>query len=61
VIKSFKGQIRISIPFKFKKRRKSDVVASFCSPKKAIKELDWIANLDLKQAINNIKKITYIK
>ena len=61
MIKSFKDQIGVSIPFKFIKRRKGDVAASFCILKKFIKELDWIANLDLKQAINDIKKIIYIK
>ena len=57
VIKSFENQTGISIPFQFTKRRKGDVAASFCSPKKAIKELNWVANLDLKQAISDIKKI----
>ena len=57
VIKSFENQTGISIPFKFTRRRKGDVAASFCSSKKAIKELNWVANLDLKQAISDIKKI----
>ena len=57
VIKSFENQTGISIPFKFTRRRKGDVAASFCSPKKAIKELNWVANFNLKQAISDIKKI----
>ena len=57
VIKSFENQTGISIPFQFTKRRKGDVAASFCSPKKAIKELNWVANFNLKQAIIDIKKI----
>ena len=45
------------IPFKFAKRRKGDAAESFCSPKKALKELNWKSKYDLKQAVMDIKKI----
>jgi UDP-glucose 4-epimerase len=57
VIKAFEKQTGISILFKFKKKRVGDVAASFCSPKKALKELNWKAKYDLNQAMMDIKKI----
>jgi len=56
VIKSFENQNGISIPFQFTRRRKGDVAVSFCSSKKALKELKWKANFNLKQTIIDIKK-----
>jgi UDP-glucose 4-epimerase len=57
VIKVFKEQTGIPISFKFVKRRKGDVTASFCNPKKALKELNWKCKFDLEQAMTDIKKI----
>ncbi len=57
VIKLFEKQTGITISFKFTKRRKGDVSASFCSPKKAYKELNWRHKYSLKQAMMDIKKI----
>ena len=56
-IKVFEKKTGISIPFKFVKRRKGDAAESFCSPKKALKELNWKNKYDLKQAVMDIKKI----
>ncbi len=57
VVKAFEKQTGISIPYKFTKRRKGDVAISICSPKKALKELNWKAKYDLDHAIIDIKKI----
>ena len=57
VIKVFEKKTGILIPFKFAKRRKGDAAESFCSPKKALKELNWKNKYDLKQAVMDIKKI----
>ena len=57
VIKLFEKQTGIPISFKFTKRREGDVAASYCSPKKALKELNWKNKYDLKQAMMDIKKI----
>ena len=57
VIKVFKQQTGIPVSFKFVKRRKGDAAISFCSPKKAFKELNWKCKFDLKQAMMDIKKI----
>ena len=57
VIKLLEKQTGITISFKFTKRRKGDVSASFCSPKKAYKELNWRHKYSLKQAMMDIKKI----
>jgi UDP-glucose 4-epimerase len=57
VIRAFEKHIRISIPYKFTKRRKGDIAVSFCSPKKALKELNWKTKFDFNQAIVDIKKV----
>tara|TARA_Y100000389_G_C17469590_1_gene529104 strand:+ start:5579 stop:6574 length:996 start_codon:yes stop_codon:yes gene_type:complete len=57
VIKAFENQVGVSIPFKFTKRRKGDSAASYCSPKKALKELKWKTKYNLNQAFTDIKKI----
>ena len=57
VIRAFEKHIRISIPYKFTKRRKGDIAVSFCSPKKALKELNWKTKFDFNQAIADIKKV----
>ena len=56
VIKAFKKQTGKNISFKFTKRRKGDLQASFCSPKKALKELNWETKYDLDQAMKDINK-----
>lgn len=56
VARSFEKLTGISIPIKFAKLRKGDVPVSFCSPKKALKELNWKTEYDLDQAIIDIKK-----
>ncbi|MDA1284498.1 MAG: UDP-glucose 4-epimerase GalE [Proteobacteria bacterium] len=57
VIKLFEKQTGIPISFKFVKRREGDVAASYCSPKKALKQLNWKNKFDLEQAMIDIKKI----
>lgn len=57
VIKIFERQTGISIPFKFVKKRKGDIATSFCSAKKALKDLNWKAKYNLDEAILNLKKI----
>ncbi len=57
VIKAFEKQTAVKIPYKFAKRRKGDIAASFCNPKKALKELNWKAKFDLNQSMLDIKKI----
>ncbi len=57
VVKIFEKQTGIPIPYKFVKKRIGDVAASFCNPKKALKELDWKNKYDLKQAMIDIGKI----
>ena len=57
VVKIFEKQTGIPIPYKFVKKRIGDVAASFCNPKKALKELYWKNKYDLKQAMIDIGKI----
>jgi len=57
VIKAFEKQTGITVLFRFTKRRKGDAPASFCSPKKALEELNWKIKHDLNQAMIDIKKI----
>lgn len=57
VIKTFEKQTGVSITYKFSKRRKGDPAAYFCSPKKALKELNWKTKYNLDQAMMDIKKI----
>ena len=57
VIKIFEKQTGIPISFKFSKRRKGDAGASYCSSKKASKELNWRPKYSLNQAMTDIKKI----
>jgi UDP-glucose 4-epimerase len=57
VIKAFEKHIGTSIPYKFTKRRKGDIAVSFCSPKKALKELNWKTKFDFNQAIVDIRKV----
>ena len=57
VIKAFEKQTGISIPYKYTKRRKGDVAISYCSPKKALKELNWKNKYNLDQAMIDIKNI----
>ena len=61
IVKVFEKQTGIPISFRFEKRRKGDVAASFCSSKKAFKELNWKIKYDLNQAMVDIKKIIYKK
>lgn len=57
MIKTFEKQTGVLISYKFVERRKGDAETSFCSPKKALKELNWKAKYDLNQAMKDIKKI----
>ncbi len=57
VIQAFKKQTGKEVPYKFTGRRNGDVSATICSPKKALKELNWRAKYDLNQAMIDIKKI----
>jgi UDP-glucose 4-epimerase len=57
VIKAFEEQTEVKIPYKFIKRRKGDITASFCNSKKALKELNWKARFDLKHSMLHIRKI----
>ena len=57
VIKAFEKQTGISIPYKYTKRRKGDVAISYCSSKKALKELNWKNKYNLDQAMIDIKNI----
>ncbi len=57
VIKSFEKHTGKSVKYKFTKRRIGDVEASFCSPKKALNDLNWKIRYDLNQAMRDIKKI----
>lgn len=57
VIKAFEKYTGICIPYKFTKRREGDAAISFCSSKKATKELNWKSKFDLNQSMIDIKKI----
>jgi len=57
VVRAFEKLTGILIPIEFTKIRKGDVPVSFCSPKKALKELNWKTKYDLDQAMIDIKKI----
>jgi UDP-glucose 4-epimerase len=57
VIKTFEKQTGLIISYKFVKKRKGDAETSICSPKKALKELNWKAKYDLNQAMKDIKKV----
>ena len=56
VLKEFQIKTGESIPYKFTNKRVGDIAKSYCSPKKAFKELNWKAKYDLKKAILDIKK-----
>ena len=55
-LKEFQKQTGVSIPYKFTNKREGDISISYCSPKKAFKELNWKAKYDLKKAMQDIKK-----
>lgn len=55
VIKTFEKETGIYIPLKYTKRRRGDIAMSYCSPQKALKELNWRTKLSLKQAIKDLK------
>lgn len=55
VVKEFEKQKKVSIPFKFVKKRKNELVISFCSAKKAFRELSWRSTRSLGAAIKTIK------
>ena len=57
IIKTFEKQTGKKVLYKFTKKRKGDVAVSYCSPKKAINELNWKIKYDLNQAMIDIKKI----
>ena len=57
VIKAFEKNLKISIPYQFAKKRDGDAAISYCSNKKAIKELNWKNKYSLNDAMFNIKKI----
>ena len=57
VIDAFKKETGIDISFEFTKRRIVDVEASYCSPKKALKELKWKSKFNLNQCMKDINKI----
>lgn len=56
VLKEFKLQTGLYIPFKFFNKRKGDISKSYCSPKKAYKELRWKAKYNLKKAMLDINE-----
>jgi len=60
VVRAFEDETKRSIPIKYTKRRKGDLAKVFCSPKKALKELNWSIKFDLAQSMVDIKK-TFIK
>lgn len=57
VIKAFNRHSDVPINFKYTKNRKGDVGISFCSPKKALKELNWKSKISIDEAIKSISKI----
>ena len=56
LIKAFERHTKIFIPYIFVNKRKGDVPISFCSARKANKELNWKAKINLAQAMIDIKK-----
>ena len=56
VLKEFQTQIGVAIPYKFTTKRKGDISKSYCSPRKAFKELNWQAKHNFKKAMLDIKK-----
>lgn len=57
VIKAFNRHSNVPINFKYTKNRKGDIGISFCSPKKALKELNWKSKISIDEAIKSISKI----
>ena len=57
LIRAFEKYTKISIPFVFVKKRDGDIPISYCNARKAFKELNWKAKLNLTNAILDIKKI----
>ena len=57
VIKAFEKQTGISISYKYTKRRNGDVATSYCSPKKAFRELNQKNKYNLDQAMIDIKNV----
>lgn len=56
VLKEFQKQTGVAIPYKFTNKREGDISISYCSPKKAFKELNWKAKYDLKKAMLDISQ-----
>lgn len=56
IIEAFEKITGITIPFKYSKPRKGDIPRSFCSPKKALKELKWKSKFDINQSMKHAKK-----
>ena len=57
VIRAFEKQTGVPISFRFSKKRKGDAAVSYCSAKKALKELKWETKYNLNQAMMDVKKI----
>jgi len=57
VVDTFEKKTGILIPYKFTKKRIGDLAVSFCSPKKALKDLNWKAKYDLNQCMRDIEKL----
>ncbi len=57
VIRKFEKQTGTTITYKFKKQRKGDVAISYCSSKKALRELNWKTKFDFNQVMADIKKV----
>lgn len=57
VIKIFEKHTGKKVKFKFAKKRKGDAAISYCSSKKALKDLKWKTKYDLNQAMKDLKKI----
>ena len=57
VIRTFEKQTGRTITYKFTKQRKGDIATSYCSSKKALRELNWKTKFDLNQTMADIKKV----
>jgi len=57
IINAFEKQTGKTLPKLFTKKRPGDIASSFCSSKKASRELKWKSKYDIEQAMLDLKKI----
>ena len=53
IVEEFQKVNNVSVPYKFAPRRSGDIVISYADPSKALKELNWKAEYNLKDMVKS--------